>query len=533
MPSWREKISQEQARGLVAHVRAFAASLPRPQAASPAGFDEPFHRLEEQMHELQRQARKVSQEAPGGAPSQPPEAPQQGVSRPSASTAVGVSDARELFRKRCVKCHGEDGKGNRARDRLPEIPDFTRAAWQGRRSDAQLLASILEGKDQMPSWRGKVSQEEARGLVSYVRSFAPTAGTPKVASPRPPGQAGARGGSAPAPATPKAAPRASSDERSQHLEEQVHELQTQGRRIEEQVHELQTQGRKLSKDPPGGAYSKPSESGQHEVAQQTTSAAPGATTPRELFRHRCAKCHGEDGTGKKSRGRLPEIPDFTQVSWQARRADAQLIASVLDGKGPEMPPNRGKISEDQARGLVAHVRAFAPTTGGAGQADQEVPSREEPAEDIPPRRFSEKLIRWLGRFHPPAVHFPIGLLTAAAMAELLRIATGRPAFDSITRYCVWFGTLAAVVAGALGWFMARFRLTDASWVMMTHRWLGTSTVVCAVLVLVLCELSRRPDRRRLRLSFRVALLVVAVLVSVTGFFGGAVVFGLDHYAWPR
>jgi hypothetical protein len=68
--------------------------------------------------------------------------------------------------------------------------------------------------------------------------------------------------------------------------------------------------------------------------------------------------------------------------------------------------------------------------------------------------------------------------------------------------------------------------------MMTHRWVGTSTVACAGLVLVLGEVSRRPDRRRTRMAFRVSLFVVAALVLVTCFFGGAVVFGLDHYAWP-
>ena len=95
------------------------------------------------------------------------------------------------------------------------------------------------------------------------------------------------------------------------------------------------------------------------------------------------------------------------------------------------------------------------------------------------------------------------------------------------------GLYTAVVAGFLGWFMGGFQLMDASWVMMTHRWLGTSTVLWAALVLVPSELSRRPDRPGIRIWFRVALLVVAGLVSVTGFFGGAVVFGLDHYTWPR
>jgi hypothetical protein len=29
------------------------------------------------------------------------------------------------------------------------------------------------------------------------------------------------------------------------------------------------------------------------------------------------------------------------------------------------------------------------------------------------------------------------------------------------------------------------------------------------------------------------LMALAPLVSVTGFFGGALVFGLDHYAWAK
>jgi uncharacterized membrane protein/mono/diheme cytochrome c family protein len=248
-------------------------------------------------------------------------------------------------------------------------------------------------------------------------------------------------------------------------------------------------------------------------------AAEGAPAARDLFRQRCARCHGADGTGSRVRRRQPTIPDFTDPAWQARRSDPQLLAGILDGKGEEMPPWRGKISEEQARSLVAYVRAFAPTPA-------------EPAEDKPPRGFFGKLILWLGKSHPAAVHFPIALLTAAAVAELLRLATRQPAFDTVSRFCVWFGTLAAVGAGILGWFAGGFRLTDASRVLTTHRWLGTSTVVCAALLLVLTEVGRRPDRRRTRMGLRVALLIVAALVLATGFFGGAVVYGFEHYTWP-
>jgi uncharacterized membrane protein len=209
------------------------------------------------------------------------------------------------------------------------------------------------------------------------------------------------------------------------------------------------------------------------------------------------------------------------------------MASILDGKASEMPPVRGKISEEQAHGLVAYIRSLAPSLGKSGQGEQEGPALADHAETKPPTGFFEKLIRWLGKFHPPLVHFPIALLTAAAVAELLRLATGKPAFDAISRFCIWFGTLAAVVAGTLGWFLAGFRFTDASWVMMMHRWIGTFTVAFAVLVLVLSEMSRPPTRHRTRFWFRVTLFVAAGLVSVTGFFGGAVVFGLNYHAWPQ
>jgi hypothetical protein len=38
-----------------------------------------------------------------------------------------------------------------------------------------------------------------------------------------------------------------------------------------------------------------------------------------------------------------------------------LVVSILDGKGTEMPPFRGKLSREQARELVAFIRGFSPT----------------------------------------------------------------------------------------------------------------------------------------------------------------------------
>ena len=215
------------------------------------------------------------------------------LSEPAASHAQ--ADAPKLFQQHCGKCHGADGTGSPLRSSQPEIPDFTAASWQARRSDAQLLSSILEGKGaQMPAWRGKVREEQARDLAAYIRALAPTKGKPT------------------------SAPSASVDERYQSLEKQLNKLQ-------EQFQEL-------SNDSPSGPPSKPPQPPQPKVSRPSvaTKAAKGldpaenpqpkvsrppvataSITPaaRELFQQHCGKCHGADGTGSPVRDRQPKIPD--------------------------------------------------------------------------------------------------------------------------------------------------------------------------------------------------------------------------------
>jgi mono/diheme cytochrome c family protein len=103
-------------------------------------------------------------------------------------------------------------------------------------------------------------------------------------------------------------------------------------------------------------------------------ATTGAAAARELFRQHCANCHGAAGTGRSARSLQPDIPDFTDASWQARRSEAQFLASILDGKGQDMPAFRGKINDDQARTLAAYVRTFAPTAGKAGSERKQEPN---------------------------------------------------------------------------------------------------------------------------------------------------------------
>jgi plastocyanin len=188
----------------------------------------------------------------------------------------------------------------------------------------------------------------------------------------------------------------------------------------------------------------------------------------------------------------------------------------------------GELVVQPRRAAPPHPNAVVP------EPRQEAVQAKENSENESgwPSGLPGEIIRWIGKFHPPAANFPIALLVAAAVAEVLLVATGRPAFDSANRFCLWFGALTAVLTGTLGWFMGGFHTADSSWVMTTHRWLGTSADVLAVATLLVGEACRRPGRQRARRWFGVLLVIVALMVLAAGFFGGALVYGIRHYGWP-
>jgi mono/diheme cytochrome c family protein len=83
---------------------------------------------------------------------------------------------------------------------------------------------------------------------------------------------------------------------------------------------------------------------------------------QQLFARYCSECHGADGRGEPGRAKVSTlIPDFTNRSWQQTRSNVQLTISILEGKDRLMPANRGMISDQMARDLVAYVRTFAPS----------------------------------------------------------------------------------------------------------------------------------------------------------------------------
>jgi plastocyanin/uncharacterized membrane protein len=140
-------------------------------------------------------------------------------------------------------------------------------------------------------------------------------------------------------------------------------------------------------------------------------------------------------------------------------------------------------------------------------------------------------VRWVGHFHPPMTAFPIAMLLGAALAEVLLLARGPEWLRGGSRWCVIVGAVGAIVAAPLGWAFATGR--GGSRLLEVHRWLGTAGGAGAVVLLILSEVSHRSPRPVWRNAFRTVLFLAVPLVLATGFFGGAMIYGTDAYAWNR
>jgi len=134
----------------------------------------------------------------------------------------------------------------------------------------------------------------------------------------------------------------------------------------------------------------------------------------------------------------------------------------------------------------------------------------------------------LGRFHPVVVHFPLALLLAAVLAELLARFGGWETARRAVPYLLCFAAPAALLAAALGLAMAaatRFA-ADQSAAFALHRAAGLATAGLSVLALLALRW-RDASSRAKRALFLATLLLAGVAVALAGHQGGVLVWGAD------
>ena len=87
-----------------------------------------------------------------------------------------------------------------------------------------------------------------------------------------------------------------------------------------------------------------------------------AADAKDNWTKHCAKCHGADGKGETKMGRQAGAKDYTDAKVQAELKDDKAFKVIKEGLNEngkkKMDPYAEKLSDDEIKALVAHVRGF-------------------------------------------------------------------------------------------------------------------------------------------------------------------------------
>jgi mono/diheme cytochrome c family protein len=95
------------------------------------------------------------------------------VPNPVGATPEALAAGADLFKKHCVMCHGEAGKGDGPATKFmkPAPPDMTTPGNKARMTDGEIFYKVTNGKRPMPPMNRKLSETERWQVVHHGRTL--------------------------------------------------------------------------------------------------------------------------------------------------------------------------------------------------------------------------------------------------------------------------------------------------------------------------------------------------------------------------
>lgn len=211
-----------------------------------------------------------------------------------------------------------------------------------------------------------------------------------------------------------------------------------------------------------------------------------------------------------------------------------LVAALLLAGPPLSSPAHAHEEHRKQQQLAAQQAAAAKQRQSAAAGEMTAEQMHEnmgemmmePATDRAQMSLAERLLDWLGRFHPIIVHFPIAFFPAALFTAL--VGRKRPAFSAPVQFLVVAGGIIAPISALFGWFNGGWTLWDTDPLLAVHRWLGTGIGVGGLLLAIWAWKRPWEDRGA---GMILALTAMTVAIAAQGWFGGALVHGAEHLNW--
>lgn len=195
------------------------------------------------------------------------------------------------------------------------------------------------------------------------------------------------------------------------------------------------------------------------------------------------------------------------------------FAPVEAHKAHQQPGNA-----TSATGVPAE--SAGPASAAASATRPRPAATATPSAAVASKQGVMRLIDWIGRLHPIVVHFPLAFFPAALFTALA--GRRRPAYGKPVQFLIVAGGLLAPLAAMLGWLDGGFVLADADRLLRVHRWLGTAIGIGG-LALAAWAIKHPEEDRRPPMLWALGAITAAIIVQ--GWYGGAMIHGVDHLDW--
>ncbi len=88
----------------------------------------------------------------------------------SSLLSIAQTDVAALYKSKCQGCHGADGTGSTPMGKKLAARDFHDPEVK-KQSDEELFEITKKGKGKMPAYDKKLTDQQMKDLVKYVRQF--------------------------------------------------------------------------------------------------------------------------------------------------------------------------------------------------------------------------------------------------------------------------------------------------------------------------------------------------------------------------
>src|SRR5579872_2443321 len=84
--------------------------------------------------------------------------------------AFAADTGADTFKTKCAMCHGEDGKANTPAGKAFKAVSL-RDPMVVNSSDEELIAIVKNGKNKMPVFKDKLTDDQIKAVVTYIRTL--------------------------------------------------------------------------------------------------------------------------------------------------------------------------------------------------------------------------------------------------------------------------------------------------------------------------------------------------------------------------